>query len=121
VSIGEFLAAARRRAGLSVAQVSQLTGISEAIITGIEDDDFSARGGDFYARRDIRSIARAVGADPGPLIEEYDAARAGPQPLAGEVTEPLPPLRIPQHPPARAGHGHREPATAPAGQAGHTC
>jgi cytoskeletal protein RodZ len=77
VSIGGVLAAARRRAGLSVAQVSQLTGISEAIITGIEDDDFSACGGDVYARRDIRSIARAVGADPGPLIEEYDVGPGG--------------------------------------------
>jgi len=98
VSIGGVLAEARRRAGLSVAQVSQLTQLGEAIITGIEGDDFSACGGDVYARGDIRSIARAVGADPGPLIEEYDAARAGPRPLAGEVTEPFPPLRIPQHP-----------------------
>jgi hypothetical protein len=105
VSIGEVLAQARRRAGLSVAQVSQLTQLGEAIITGIEGDDYSACGGDGYARADIRSIAAAVGADPGPLIEEYDAARPRQRPLAGEVTEPLPPLRVPQHP-------HAEPVTA---------
>jgi cytoskeletal protein RodZ len=87
-----------------VAQVSQLTQLEEAIITGIEGDDFAACGGDVYARGDIRSIARAVGADPGPLIEEYEAARPR-RLLAGEVTEPLPPLRIPPHPRA-------EPVTA---------
>jgi len=99
VSIGEVLANARRRAGLSVTQVSQQTRIRETIITGIEGNDYSACGGDFYARGQIRSIARAVGADPGPLIEEYDSARLGPQALTADVTEPLAPLRIPQHRP----------------------
>ena len=72
--VGEALAEARGRAGLTVAEVSQRTRIREAIITGIEREDFSACGGDFYARGDIRSIAKAVGADPEPLICEYDAA-----------------------------------------------
>lgn len=36
VSIGEVLATARRRAGLSVTQVSQRTRIGEPIIAGIE-------------------------------------------------------------------------------------
>src|SRR5262249_47392031 len=74
VGVGEALAEARGRAGLTVAEVSQRTRIREAIITGIEREDFSACGGDFYARGDIRSIAKAVGADPEPLICEYDAA-----------------------------------------------
>jgi hypothetical protein len=96
VSIGEVLANARRRAGLSVAQVSQQTRIGERIIAGIEDDDYSACGGDFYARGHIRSIAAAVGADPGPLIEQYDAARLGPRALTDEATEPLAAVRVPQ-------------------------
>jgi len=74
VRVGEALAEARGRACLTVAEVSQRTRIREAIITGIEREDFSACGGDFYARGDIRSIAKAVGADPEPLICEYDAA-----------------------------------------------
>jgi hypothetical protein len=98
VSIGEALAKARRRAGLSVAQVSEQTRIGEAIIAGIEGDDYSACGGDSDARGHIRSIAAAVGADPGPLIEAYDAARSGPPPRAEEVTEPLPAVRLPQAP-----------------------
>ena len=76
VSIGEALAQARRQAGLSVAQVSQKTRIQEAIIRDIERDDYSACGGDFYARGHVRAIARAVGADAEPLIQQYDAARS---------------------------------------------
>ena len=70
MSIGESLAEARRRAGLTVAQVSQETRIREAIIRGIEQDDFSQCGGDFYTRGHIRSIAGVVGTDPVPLISE---------------------------------------------------
>ena len=69
VPIGEALAEARQRAGLTVAQVSEQTCIREALITAVEGGDYSACGGDFYARADIRSIAKTVGADPGPLID----------------------------------------------------
>jgi hypothetical protein len=80
VPIGETLAEARQRAGLTVTQVSERTCIRETLIKAIEGDDYSACGGDFYARADIRSIAKAVGADSGPLIAEYDALnRAGSQ------------------------------------------
>jgi hypothetical protein len=72
VPIGETLADARRQAGLSVAQVSQQTRIRQTIIRAIEDDDYAACGGDFYARGHIRSIAKAVGADSEPLIQQYD-------------------------------------------------
>jgi len=60
VSIGDSLADARRQAGLTVTQVSQQTRIRESIIRGIEADDFSGCGGDFYARGHIRSIAAAT-------------------------------------------------------------
>ena len=74
MSIGEGLAQARRQAGLTVTQVSQRTCIRETIILGIEHDDYSACGGDFYTRGHIRAIAKAVGTDPVPLIGEYDTA-----------------------------------------------
>src|SRR5256885_9561289 len=70
VSIGESLAEARRQAGLTVGQVSHQTRIRESIIRDIEQDDFSACGGDFYARGHIRSIAAVVGTDPVPLRSE---------------------------------------------------
>jgi Helix-turn-helix domain len=94
VSIGEVLAAARHQADLSVSQVSQQTGIPEKVIIGIEGGDYSACGGDYYARRYIRGIAGAVGADPEPLIMEYDTARLGPRATPDDVTEPVTPVRV---------------------------
>jgi len=95
VIIGETLAEARRQAGLTVMQVSQRTRIRETVIIGIEDSDYSACGGDFYARGHIRSIARVVGADPEPLIRQYDMAQMpAPQAIAEDVTEPLTPIRL---------------------------
>ena len=95
MSIGDTLAAARRQSGLTVTQVSERTRIRETIIRGIEQDDFSACGGDFYARGHIRSVAAVVGADPGPLIQEYDEAHGAPEAIrAADVFEPSTPLRI---------------------------
>ena len=73
MNIGAVLADARWRSHLTVSEVSRETRIREAIIWGIEKDDFAACGGDAYARGHIRAIARAVGTDPDPLIQEYDA------------------------------------------------
>jgi cytoskeletal protein RodZ len=95
VTIGDALAEARRQAGLTITQVSQRTCIRETIIRGIERNDFSACGGDFYARGHIRSIARAVGADPEPLIREYDATQGAPEAItAADVFEPSTPIRL---------------------------
>src|ERR1700749_1072631 len=94
VSIGATLAAARRRAGLTVGEVSQHTRGTEPIIQGIEHDDYAACGGDFYARGHIRAIARAVGEDPSPLIDEFDAAwRSAKEITAAEAFQPSMPLR----------------------------
>jgi cytoskeletal protein RodZ len=95
VSIGETLADARREAGLTVTQVSQQTRIRESIIRDIEEGDFAACGGDFYARGHIRSIAGVVGTDPVPLISEYDAEHGPLHPMrAADVFEPSKPVKI---------------------------
>jgi cytoskeletal protein RodZ len=95
VSIGETLAAARKQAGLSVTQLSQRTRIRETVINGIERDDFSACGGDFYTRGHIRSIAKIIGIDPEPLIREYDSAHGGLDEVgAAAVFEPSTPVKI---------------------------
>lgn len=65
--IRETLAQARQRAAMTVAQVSEQTRIREAVIEGIEGGDYSACGGDFYARANICSIVKVVGADSGQL------------------------------------------------------
>jgi transcriptional regulator with XRE-family HTH domain len=95
VSIGDTLADARRHAGLTVTQVSQQTRIRESIIRDIEQGDFTACGGDFYARGHIRSIAGAVGTDATPLISEYDADH-GPvgSMRAADVFQPSRPIKI---------------------------
>jgi cytoskeletal protein RodZ len=94
MTIGETLAKARRSSGLTITQVSERTRVRETIIRGIEEDDYSACGGDFYARGHIRSIARVVGADPVPLIAEYDATVRAPEEItAAEALEPAMPIR----------------------------
>ena len=69
-------------------QVSDQARIREMIITGIEGDDYSACGGDSYARGYIRVIARAVGADPEPLIREYNKAGKRADGSAGATRQP---------------------------------
>ena len=94
MSIGATLAAARRRSGLSVGEVSHSTRVTEPIIRGIEQDDYAACGGDFYARGHIRAIARAVGEDPLPLIDEFDSTwRSAKEITAAEAFKPGMPLR----------------------------
>src|SRR2546423_1868612 len=61
---------------------------SHAFVTAIEGDDYSACGGDSYARGYIRSIAGAVGADPEPLIREYNTAQPRPQPTMDGLADP---------------------------------
>jgi len=95
VSIGDTLAEARRQAGLTITQVSRQTRIRESIIRAIEQGDFSACGGDFYARGHIRSIAGAVGIDPVPLIREYDEEHGPPGAMrASQIFEPATPIKI---------------------------
>ncbi|MFF5444355.1 helix-turn-helix domain-containing protein [Streptomyces sp. NPDC012888] len=76
-SIGRILQQARIAAGLTVDEVSSITRVRSPIVHGIEQDDFTRCGGDVYARGHIRTIARAVGADPDPLVDSYDAAHGG--------------------------------------------
>jgi len=75
VSVGEALAEARSRAGLSVDELSERTKIRGTVIRCIEQDDYDACGGDVFVRGYVRALARAVGIDARPLIREYDMAR----------------------------------------------
>ena len=70
--IGPQFAAARRRLVLTVDQLAERTRIRPHVIEAIEVDDFSACGGDFYARGHLRTLARILGLDVAPLLETYD-------------------------------------------------
>jgi transcriptional regulator with XRE-family HTH domain len=97
MTVGETLARARRDAGLSIAEISLRTRIRQSIIDGIEHDDYSASGGDFYARGNIRAIAQALRLDSEPLVEAYDAARRpGEWIVAAERSEPIIAARAPE-------------------------
>ncbi|OAH14727.1 helix-turn-helix domain-containing protein [Streptomyces jeddahensis] len=84
-SIGRILQQARIDAGQTIEEVSTVTRVRVPIVHAIEQDDFTRCGGDVYARGHIKTLARAVGIDPAPLLEQYAAehgARPAPTPAA---------------------------------------
>jgi len=88
VSIGQTLAEAREKAGLTVLEVAASTRIRRTLVMDIENDNFASSGGDFYARGHVRTIAQKVGIDPAPLLAEFDATRPeSAPPRASEVFE----------------------------------
>lgn len=76
--IGETLVQARHARRLSVEDVAAATRIRATVIRAIEAEDFAVCGGAVYARGHLRSIARVVGADPEPLVAEFDRSHGGP-------------------------------------------
>jgi cytoskeleton protein RodZ len=70
--IGPQFARARARLGLTVDQLAERTRIRPHVIEAIEVDDFSACGGDFYARGHVRTLARVLGVEVVPLLATYD-------------------------------------------------
>jgi cytoskeletal protein RodZ len=55
-----------------VDELSERTRIRPHVIEAIEVDDFAPCGGDFYARGHLRTLARVLGRDPVPLLEQFD-------------------------------------------------
>jgi hypothetical protein len=96
VTVGETLAEARFRAGLTVEELSELTRIRGTVIRSIEQDDYAACGGDLYVRGYVRAIAGAVGLDAQPLIHEYDLAKtsAADQDMTRFDLSPVAPARV---------------------------
>jgi cytoskeletal protein RodZ len=76
-SVGQVLKQARIEARLSVDDVSTSTRVRVPILHAIEDDDFSRCGGDVYARGHLRTLARAVGLDPGEVLARYEEEYGG--------------------------------------------
>ncbi len=79
LGVGRALHRARTRAGLTVDDVSSATRVRVPILRAIEQDDFSRCGGDVYARGHVKTLARAVGLDPEPLLERFDAEHGAPE------------------------------------------
>ena len=77
--LGAELVAARKKAKLTVEQVSAVTKIRPGLIREIEDGDFRSCGGAIYARGHLRAIATAVRIDPTPIIAAFDAKHGVPE------------------------------------------
>ena len=86
--IGPVIASARENLALSVDHLSERTRIRPHIISAIEADDFSACGGDFYARGHLRTLARVLGIDGQALVVQYDALYADAPGLTARSFEP---------------------------------
>ncbi|MER7840368.1 helix-turn-helix domain-containing protein [Streptomyces sp. NPDC096040] len=79
-SVGRALKQARIAAGLTVDDISGSTRVRIAIVHAIEADDFAPCGGDVYARGHIRTLAKAVGLDPEPLLAQFAVEHGGGRP-----------------------------------------
>lgn len=84
-TLGAALRAAREAAGASIEQVSAETRLRATVIRDLESDLFRSSGGTVYARGHVKSIARAVGADPEPLLALMPTAE-----VPFELAEPEP-------------------------------
>lgn len=93
-TLGMALRAAREQAGATVEQVSADTRLRATVIRDLEGDSFRSSGGSVYARGHVKSIARALNLDPGPLLAVFDATQGStkgpplldPEPLPQEMT-----------------------------------
>src|SRR5919107_5314689 len=75
--VGAALVQARIASGRSVADVADALRVREAVVRGIEQDDYTLCGGDVYARGHLRAYARLVGVDEAELLQAYAARRQG--------------------------------------------
>ena len=101
--IGETLVAARRQQGVSLADAAAETRVRESYLAALEEEDFSALGGDVYVKGFLRSYARFLRLDPEPLIATYrtqfertseETASLAHQPVAPMLGEGRPGLII---------------------------
>lgn len=76
VTFGRILGDVRERAGVTIRQLSEISGVPEGILKALERNDRSRLTDDDKAAAYIRSIARALGANPVMLLEEYHADTA---------------------------------------------
>jgi cytoskeleton protein RodZ len=91
-SPGRLLAAARQARGMTVTEVALRLKFSPRQIEALEADRYDVLRGPAMVRGMIRTYARLIGADPGPLLDALDQQlNAGPvtmQPRAMEVPFP---------------------------------
>jgi cytoskeleton protein RodZ len=70
MSVGSQLRAAREQHGLSLEAVADRVKLRSSIVLAIEDNDFTACGGDVYARGHVHALASLLGLNPDELVAE---------------------------------------------------
>jgi len=70
-SIGQQLAAARRRRGIDLKEAEEATKIRLRLLDALENDQFDLLPDPVYIKGFIRSYAGYLKIDPKPLVEEY--------------------------------------------------
>lgn len=88
-TIGQTLADARTRLGLSHRRLSETTRIPETVLRAMEHDDFAACGTPDRARRHLRTLCAALRLDAAPLLHRLDTAPP-PAPQQPHDTAPAP-------------------------------
>ena len=68
---GEMLAAARKKAGLSLEQLAEDTKIPPNMLRAVEMDEYHKVSGDLYVKSFLRAYAKEVGLEPEDIIELY--------------------------------------------------
>lgn len=71
-TLGSFLKRERELRALSLEELSSTTRIPLKALRKIEDDSFEDLPGAVFTRGFIRSYAKALGIDPGPLLARFD-------------------------------------------------
>lgn len=98
-SAGQRLAAAREAAGLTLAELSARTKISERHLGALETGDFASLPGRTYVFGFTRTFAKTVGLDPAAMVDAMgrDYSRSAPEPevAASPAFAPGDPARVP--------------------------
>lgn len=68
---GEILASARKKAGLSLAELATRTKIQQDMLQAIERDEYHKISGDLYVKSFMGSFAREVGIEPEIVVNMY--------------------------------------------------
>lgn len=117
MTVGETLAEARARAGLSVGELGQRTRIRDQIIYAIEHDDFESCGGSLYVRGYVRVMAGAVGLDAASVLREFDkmgSSGGASGPARPASARPSLPTRSASPPPSLPSRSASAPPSLPA-------
>jgi transcriptional regulator with XRE-family HTH domain len=70
-AFGPNLRRIRLQKGITIAQIAEITKISEDLLAGLERNDFSEWPAGIYARAYVRQYAYAIGVDPDTTVDEF--------------------------------------------------